>query len=273
MSKLFSYRDHQLYVHHSMDEHPDTERFDIHAHEWAEIFYCISGKGSYLVEGVQYTLEPQDIFIMRPGEIHKISVDPEVPYERIAIHFSPELINSLGAADNLLRPFYERSLGQHNQYKASDDGGQLLQAPFMRFSFEDVLNVKWNLVGRLLLFLSQLEGQFQQIRYQTPVTDDQNELVSYVNKHLFEDISLQSVADAFYRSRSQVSRIFQEAAGTSLWKYVMIKRLLAARAMIQRGESASAACSACGFSDYSAFYRSYKTYFGHSPKEDTPKQA
>jgi len=93
-----------------------------------------------------------------------------------------------------------------------------------------------------------------------------------VNRHLFEDISLQEVADRFYRSRSQISRIFRRATGSSLWDYVTLKRLLAARAMIQRGEPAGAACMACGFADYSSFFRAYRSRFGHPPKEDAPRK-
>ena len=98
-----------------------------------------------------------------------------------------------------------------------------------------------------------------------------NELVGYVYQHLFEDISVQSVADDMHLSRSQVNRIFQQVTGTSMWKYVTAKRLLAARAMIQRGEAAGSACLACGFSDYSSFFRAYRSHFGHVPKEDAGK--
>ena len=96
----------------------------------------------------------------------------------------------------------------------------------------------------------------------------ESQLVTYINEHLFEPISLQTVADAFYRSRSQISRIFQRATGSPMWKYILVKRLMAARAMIQRGEPASTACTVCGFTDYSAFYRAYRAQFGHAPRED-----
>ncbi len=50
-----------------------------------------------------------------------------------------------------------------------------------------------------------------------------------------------------------------------------MKRLLAARAMLQRGESAQKSAYACGFSDYSAFYRAYQKRFGHAPSADRPR--
>lgn len=269
MKRLFSYRDADIYVHHTLDKHPDAEQFAIHAHEWPEILYCISGSGSYMIEGVQYSMEPHDIFITRPGEMHKLTVDPNVPYERIAIHFSHKFIEGADPDKSLLLPFNNRALGQHNKYSLAEDPEGLLRAPFTAFSFKDIPNVKLNLLARLLMFLTQLDGKYKLTRQQIPFPEEQNELLAYVNKHLFDDISVQMAADEMHLSRSQVSRIFQQVTGTSMWKYVTAKRLLAARAMIHRGESANAACTACGFSEYSSFYRAYRSYFGHSPKEDT----
>ncbi|MBQ7284366.1 MAG: AraC family ligand binding domain-containing protein, partial [Oscillospiraceae bacterium] len=92
MPHIFSYRDNELYSHHTIDANPNPEEFLMHAHEWMEIFYIISGKGNYLVEGNQYQLKPNDIFIMRASETHRLVIDPDEPYERIAIHFSPSII-------------------------------------------------------------------------------------------------------------------------------------------------------------------------------------
>lgn len=272
MNELFSYRDNEIYAHHTVDKHPDPEQFTIHAHEWMEILYCISAKGSYMVEGVQYPLEPHDIFIIRPGEMHKLNIDADTPYERIAIHFSPEALKSLDPDGTLLSAFNNRSLGQHNRYPLAEDPDGLLRGPLTNFQFKDLPNIRLNLFARLVMFLTHLDGQFQIMRRNLPASGSQNQLVAYVNKHLFEDISVQSVANDMHLSRSQVSRIFHHATGTSMWKYVSVKRLLAARAMIQRGEPANMACTSCGFSEYSSFYRAYCSYFGHSPREDSKKE-
>jgi len=273
MTRKFSYRDADLYSHHTIDENPSQKDFTMHAHEWMEIFYFLSGKGSYLIEGNTYPLKPHDILILRAAETHRLVISPEEPYERITIHFSPALLEKIDPEGKLLRPFMERPLGEMNRYPAADDPEGRLRAAFEHFEFADVPDVRVNLLGRLLMLLSELDGIYEMTGGKE--RSDQGlpgQVVAYVNRHLFENISLQSIADRFYRSRSQISRIFRQATGSSLWEYVTIKRLLAARAMIQRGETAGDACIACGFSDYSAFFRAYRARFGHIPKEDSPRK-
>lgn len=270
MPHIFSYRDEELYSHHTLDMVPDPEVYQMHAHEWMEVFYLVSGKGSYLVEGTQYDLQPGDILVMRAAETHKLMINSDEPYERIAIHFSPTLFATDSRDAALLKPFLDRPLGQQNLYR----GEERLRAAFMGFEFEGVRDIRLNLMSRLLMFLTILNAVYDKRSSQAFSADNgfQGQLVTYVNEHLFEDISLQSIADAFYRSRSQISRVFRQATGSPLWEYVTIKRLLAAQAMLQRGESASTACVSCGFSDYSSFFRAYRAHFGHSPKTDYGKE-
>ena len=272
MSHIFSYRDAELYSHHTVDPTPKPDEFSMHAHELMEIYYFISGKGSYLVEGTSYPLRPNDILITRAAETHTLTISPDEPYERIAIHFSPTLLRSVDPELRLLRPFLDRPLGQLNHYPAEKDPEGRLRAAFSGFEFDRIPDIRLNLVARLLLFLTALDGQYEQAGMRhIPAQGLQSQLVAYVNEHLFETISLQSVADHFFRSRSQISRIFQQATGSPLWEYVTLKRLMAARAMIQRGEAASNACVSCGFSDYSSFFRAYRAHFGHVPKEDASR--
>lgn len=272
MPHLFSYRDEELYCHHTMDEAPDPNDFPMHAHEGMEIFYFISGQGSYLIEGHEYPLAPHDILLLRPAETHKLLISADSPYERISIHFSPRQILMLDPDGRLLRPFLDRPLGQGNLYPASADPDGRLRKTFEDFHFDGVSDIPLNVLGRLLVLLTMISGIYEASRQEPhPEKGIQRQLVGYVNDHLFEDISLQSVSEAFFRSRSQISRLFHQATGSGLWEYVTIKRLLSARAMIQRGEPAGRAATACGFADYSAFFRAYRAHFGHAPKEDGKK--
>ncbi|MBR5516736.1 MAG: AraC family transcriptional regulator [Firmicutes bacterium] len=272
MSHIFTYRDNKIYSHHSIDKEPYSDDFAMHAHEWMEILYIISGAGTYLVEGNQYPISAGDIFILRPAEMHKLQIDADIPYERMVIHFSPSILDEVDPDHTLLRAFIDRPLGTGNRFVGGEKNTLMLSSAFSGFEFDNIPNTRINLTGRLMLFLSILDGIYGKGQTHLPAEGFQVQLLEYVNEHLFEDISIQSVADVFYRSRSQISRVFRQATGTSLWDYVTVKRLMAARAMIRRGESAISACTACGFSEYSSFYRAYKSHFGHSPKEDAGKE-
>ncbi len=273
MSQLFYFRDEDIYCHHTREIEPNPDEFSMLAHESFEIFYFISGSGSYLVEGNSYPLEPGDILLLRPAETHKLMISREKPYERISIHFSASVLSSLDPEEKLLRPFYDRPLGQGNRFSAAQDPEGRIRRAFEDFSGGVIPDPRLHVIARLLMVLTVLSGLYQgSVRPTAPARGLQGRIVDYVNDHLFEDISLQSVSDVFFRSRSQVSRLFHQATGTSFWEYVTIKRLMAARAMIQRGESAGNAAAACGFSDYSTFFRAYRAHFQHAPREDSRRK-
>lgn len=273
--RLFYYKDEELYCHHSLDERPVEANFRMHAHEMLEIYHFISGDAAYMVEGRQYALTPGDVMIMRAAETHKLQLGSDAPYERIAIHFSKTLLSGLDPEGRLLRPFYDRELGHYNRFAAGSLPAERLAACFGGFDMDvgDERLARLHVLSRLLPVLTELSLAFSD---GTPdsagVTGPAAGIVAYVNDRLFGELSLEAVSREFYMSRSQLERTFRRATGSSLWEYVKIKRLLAARERIASGEGAAQAAASCGFRDYSAFYRAYRRHFGHSPVRDAPER-
>lgn len=271
MESQFYYRDEYLFVHHTLDKHPLPGNFPMHAHEHMEIFYFLSGCGTYLIEGTQYDLCAGDVLIMRRAEAHKLLIRSDEPYDRIAIHFSPQLLASLDPEGVLLRPFLNRPLGGMNRVTMAvgRHAAHLLQLDSLQ---DSPYQTKLRIVSCLLPLLCELSDSFSANTADVAGAGEQSlavRLTAYINDHLYENISLESLCQIFFLSRSQINRIFTNATGTSIWRYVTIKRLLAARAMIRDHEPAGEVCNRCGFNDYSAFYRAYKAHFGCSPTADT----
>ena len=65
-----------------------------------------------------------------------------------------------------------------------------------------------------------------------------------------------------------MNRTFRAATGSTVWHYILEKRLVAAHEQIRAGSPPQTVCFACGFNDYSSFYRAYKAKFQASPRDD-----
>lgn len=272
MERLFEYIDESLFCHHSLDICPDPADFYMHAHERMELLLFISGDACCCVEGSEYAVEPYDVLIMRSAEVHRTQIISSTPYERIAVHFSPALIHTVDPEGLLLRPFLERPLGQLNHYSARSLRSRALREALEGLGPElEGERARLRVVTALLSLLSDISQVFERMEPPGLPGREQGiaaQLVEYINANLFREISLNSISRHFYMSQSQLNRIFGKATGSSVWEYIRIKRLLAARERIVAGERACVVCTLCGFRDYSAFYRAYKSRFGHAPSEE-----
>lgn len=261
MTSLYSYNDDRIYCHHTRDAVPNPLDFPMQVHNQFEILYVISGRGGFLVEGTRYALSSGDIMIMRQAETHKLIISPDEPYERIAVHFSPALFSPFGP--QLLAPFLDRPLGHGNHFSGAKYPA--LCSAFRDFDFSDSRVQYPHIFARLLLFLSELADVYEAEHRDALLQNDSSELVGYVNAHLFEALSVDSVSRQFMKSTAQIARDFKKATGSPMRTYIRIKRLLAAQAMLRRGDMPTKVCTACGFNDYSAFFRAFRAYFGYSP--------
>ena len=82
------------------------------------------------------------------------------------------------------------------------------------------------------------------------------------------ELSLKSIGDALSYHPNYISKVFNEAYGISVVKYVNIQRVRHARFLMDRGESSLKMLSdECGFSDSEYFSTVFKSLYGQSPKD------
>ena len=94
-----------------------------------------------------------------------------------------------------------------------------------------------------------------------------DDVVSYIESHLHEKISLADTASRFYVSESTIGQTFQKKMHMSFYHYVTQRRLIAAKSMILEEANLDTLSEKVGFTDYSTFYRAFKKEFGISPRE------
>lgn len=263
----FRYNSLNLDIEQVREEHPNPRKHLLHAHKYYEICWFKEGRGVYHIEGSEYVLEPGDLVLIRPDEAHYVEVDPTVPFERVLLSFGKNFLNTLDPDKTLQSPFLTPP-GTQNLYRCSE-------YPRLHTYMEammDAKNDRGDLLICLVRCLQQLnEAYAQGVRDRHPQETLEMQIIRLLNDNYHLDLSLQELCDRFYLSRAQLCRRFQKATGSSVGKYLALKRLTAAQQLIEQGRKLSDVSSLCGYRDYSVFYRAYVRHFGYSPKENRKK--
>ncbi len=257
-------------------ESPPHKLHPMHAHEKFEIFCVYRGNGYYITEGSRHKLEPGKIFLMRSGETHMPDAVNSEPYDRLSIHFSPEIVDSIDPERRLLTPFFARPLGENNVYMresvAPTDIYHHLEKIF-NCKCEDDYGKYINCMAHLFPLLSELCTLFEKGHLAEPLRNSEvmREIVEYITHNLENELSVDFICNKFFISRSQLNRTFRRFTGSSVWEYIIIKRLMLARGYLEEGMRAYEVASACGFNDYSSFYRAYLKKYGETPTGSVKK--
>lgn len=92
-------------------------------------------------------------------------------------------------------------------------------------------------------------------------------ILSYINQHIEEPLSLEQLSSHFFLSSSYLCRLFKSATGTTINKYITAKRISHAKELLAEGYTVSEASIKCGFNDYSNFFKAFTKATKVSPKK------
>ena len=244
--------------HYSETENVDV---DIHHHDFYEVYLFLDGDVQYWVEGTLYTLKPYDIMIVSPMELHRPIINKKSVYERVVLWIDKEYFRkSAGELDlekcfstgilHASRELSETLLKLAREFNGNDEGkSTYCNALLMQFT--------------VLLY----RRAFKSERVVDRQSDDSlsSQVLKFVNAHYSEKLTLDTLAKQFYVSKYYLSHQFSSDVGVSVYRYIMIKRLITARRMLEEGVPAGEVCDTVGFKDYAGFYRAFRSEFGISP--------
>ena len=239
-----------------------------------EIVYVCSGEFDFIVNGKIKELKAGDIFIAKPFENYGIIALTETIRSRLVfISFSPAAFSYIELPE-FLHAFDDRTKGEKNVYR---------KELFGNFSvYESIISIFLSYIEKNLpyhYFLNLTGYLIQQItlaydeKYseKTFVLSDEYDvkIYDYIKSNAVNNITADTVAKKFFVSKWYVDKVIKRFYGYSFRESVKSLKMWYARNLISRKRySLLEVSKLCGYSDYSAFYRAYTTYFSISPKED-----
>lgn len=255
----------------------DEKAMDMHIHDCYEIYYSISGGKQFLIDNCFYDIRPGDIFMINQFESHYLSQIDTETHERIIVSIDPEYLKQVSTPDtDLSRCFHFRGTAFPHRLHLSPEEQRRFLYYIHRFPDnagpgEDILDHAVFL--ELMVFLNRAFER--RCTSSSSAGDDSrtanheqvDEILSYINSHIQDDLSLDRLSAHFYLSSSYICRIFKAATGTTINKYITAKRITISKSLLSQGYPVNEVCEACGFNDYSNFLKAFSKAVGVTPKK------
>lgn len=259
-----------VYGHRNVDVSKAANR--LQCHTFHELICCRTNYNlEYLVGTDRCSLQKGDIIWIAPGVSHR-PILPETMTDPCMVDMlwlSTEFVEAIACLIPEWHNGEERSYILHRTARTS----RRFLVDLIHNSIDEIEQRAsgWELIvaGNAMAILAQLWRSYtdvisKQDHMEKPELLDR--VVTYIEENLEEKITLRDVAQRLYVSESTISHVFQEKMGTSFYRYVIQRRLVAAKNLISEGKPMEWIAEQVGFSAYSAFYRAFRKEYGISPK-------
>ena len=232
-----------------------SKNYPEHAHDYFEIEYILSGKGTVYINEEPYELKSGTACFFTPVDFEAIEVEEAITLLNISFSeewADPDTVFELifpAIIQNYSLPLANRLLEEYDS-----------QAKYNDIVIKNILNIALTDIVRYI------KTHNSTLAKKLPVAIRRGLL--YMRQHFNEEITLDAVANQAYLHPVYFSTLFREVMGVRFSKYLMDMRLeYAKRLLINSKKSITEICYMSGFTSLSHFLRCFKDAYGTSPKK------
>lgn len=239
----------------------NTTAFSMHTHNHYELILFKKGNASHVVEDRKYKLNKNDLIIIRPATYHFIQIEDKCTYERFNLLFVPDTTEQ-SLVEKVSEKIEVVNLSSNPIALEIFSKLDYYEQNLERQDFEYLCTI---LITELFYNLSVSK---EVVSSHTHISATLRIALDYINQNLTCIENIQEVCNALYITPSYLFRLFKNELKTSPKKYLLEKRLIMAQNMLILGGKPTKVYEECGFNDYTAFYKNYIKFFGHSPSKE-----
>jgi AraC-like DNA-binding protein/mannose-6-phosphate isomerase-like protein (cupin superfamily) len=233
-----------------------------HYHDFYELYYLERGERCHMIQDKLYFIHSGQFVFFPPYVMHHSYGEKDIPFKRIVLYFRPteiqssRLIEAFGGSGQVYTAESDHRLSIHQLFK------MILQEEENTSSFKD--EYMHTLLNLLLLSIKRQGSQTVQQVKQTRI----GQIVDYIHKHYFDNISLEDLSKEFYVSPYYLCREFKKCTNRTIIQYINITRIMNAQTKImETNKSITEIANETGFSNITHFNRIFKSNTGITPSE------
>ncbi len=255
----------------------DYERYQypysLEMHDYYELIIYLSEETLQYIADEQYFTFPQgSALLIKPHTMHMLKLSEFGNCERYVINFrSPETL----FPDNSVLGFLNRGNENYALFPASENSFAEIceQIEYILSSTETPFQHTYAVMKLTELFIKISENRTadgEEINIadiHLSVPDFIIDVKSYIDNNYLDIASVSALAERFHYNREYLTRSFKRYFNTSVWNYVILRRLMYCGLLLRNGESVSRAALKSGFANRANFTKLFRRHFGCTPSE------
>lgn len=255
--------------------HKGNEEPGYRSHDFLELAYVLSGEGKYRINDKIYPVKEGDLIMINPGVKHQALLCPEADTPATEFFVGFTNIRISGCQEN-----HMPLPGGECIIHTSGELSQRLLKLCTSMEAENAVRrqgryfmLKSYLIQMLLLVIrEQCEPMERPRGYAFESASRKyvaEQVVSYIEDHYSEKISLDQIAENMYLSPFYISRIFKGETGNTPIRHLINLRLEKAKELLESGYQGSIqeVAALVGYDDAYHFSKLFKKRYGISPSQ------
>lgn len=252
---------------------------DYHTHNEYELYLQLEKESNYYIGPTCYHLKRGYMLIINNNEIHKCPNVGDMNFRRATVYFNPTYMNNISIYSNTdLLSCFKHPIGKKNLIVLDEEQlGVVVEYidDMVKYqnstAYADGTKALIALI-RLLVLINRI---YSTTTFENGITSKQQSsylnriypIISYIDDHYAENLSLENIANALGMNKYTISHIFKQVTGSTIHNYISLKRISCAKALLLEGKNVTETCYLSGFNDYSNFIRRFKAETGMTPGE------
>lgn len=245
--------------------------FLAHWHEELELIRVQSGEVHFGINDDEFIAHEGDLVFVDTGDFHygdSVSLQNQ--------------LNFIVFGKTIISPHYHHSHFAHplitadklKEYGLYDLTGRLFDSVQSELSekqpyYQDIVtSLLREFLYRLKRCHPRMAGGSNSVTHRTETLRDMQQIMSYIDEHYSENITLTSAAEKMNFSESHFSKVFKKLTGINFITYVNAVRIEQAASLLRGSDTKITDIAlACGFGNIRSFNRTFKEYTGYTPTQ------
>ncbi len=243
--------------------------------------YVVSGNENYTINSKKFNLKEGEYVIGNRNVHSKVFIDHPSEVRGICVDISKEVLSEIidynyRNSSNFSRFLFEQDwMVQKYNTKNTTLGYALSQ---ISLEFENLTNGSSEINKELFFSIGECVVKDQSLVFEsfnrlTSVKEETNgrlfnfvyDAKNYIDRHFLENIDIEKISREAKLSEYHFIRLFKKVFKKTPYKYVVHKRLEFALELLKNNYTTTEISTILGFTDVSAFSKSFKHHYGSSP--------